>query len=197
MTVLAAVLESDDSILVASDTTGLAQIETGSAHDGRIYFHESGPLSWAISGFITLDVDELSQELKGCLWPALSWWSFADEVSRSISASNRRRRELVPEMSVEGATQMFIAGWLDHEPQILQIDASGNVFSVKERGFVAIGNGAGDALTVFRSHQLLNLSISHSEALENALIVAAESNPGCRLPVLIWRINAHGVEQLK
>jgi hypothetical protein len=197
MTVLAAMVESDSSILVASDSTGLSQVETGTAHDGQIYFHVDAPLAWCLSGFITLDVDELSQELRSCLWPALSWWSFADEVSRSISGSNRRRRELLPEMTVDGATQMLIAGWLDHEPQILHIDPNGNVFSVKERGCAAIGSGGQTALTVFRAHDLLDLPISRLQSVENAMTVAAEFSTGCRLPVLIWRISKNSVERVK
>ena len=94
MTVIAAMRESEDAILLAADSGGWEE-PGGRIHVAdKLQAHATAPIAWASAGNTTVGSD-FDKWLKAYDWPPADWTTFRDEAIESLSRLNGRQRELV------------------------------------------------------------------------------------------------------
>jgi hypothetical protein len=123
VTVIAAMVESDTSLLLAADS-GETEMpgQLRSVFLGKLRRHPSAPLAWAATGDVQLGKD-FTMWLEKYEWPAPSWDVFRDQAAEQLARINGRRRALAKlagvELSENDCASVLIAGWID-TPQIVR-----------------------------------------------------------------------------
>ena len=160
MTIIVALRESSDSVLIAADSM---QTETGgirSFTENKLQHHATAPLAWGITGNGTIGV-KFDRWAKALPWPPKDWNELEQLITAYLSELNGNQRRLCSlanvEVGPEDVTSVLVVAHLD-EPKILEVDDRG-IATVHTREFHAIGTG----------HVLPDMQKAATDKLENIL----------------------------
>ena len=198
MTVITVLRESEDSILIAADSGGHESPgPTRIRIPDKLKRHPLVPVAWAGAGG-----DSIGERFTGWLQDeGLENWNncrsdagnkFAEligDVVQRISISQRR-----PARPDELA-QALLVGWLDSQPQIIELDDRGVDTSYLVEGFHAIGAGKLYAYTAHRTLQRYRLR--PLSRLNRIMRIAATMAVQSDLPIHIWRVTSEGIQEVQ
>ena len=208
MTVIAALRESPDSILIASDT---AITETGAGITDRgvqkLFRHEKPGLVWGTGGDVTVGFEQFGRWMQDCDWPTESWETFGEaaraELSQLNAAQRARIREAGGRVRREDTAEALIVAFVDGTGHLLELTSRGTANPYDKFGFHAIGTGKLHAYTAKRVAEVMMSNIKIDGAspelgalgqLHAIVMVAAGLAPGCGRPVDLWRVTSEHVE---
>jgi hypothetical protein len=211
MTLIAAMWETDDSILIGADSLSADCSGPGNAivtlfeTPNKLRKHKLGaPLAWATSGDRALG-GEFSEWLEIFPWQGLSWAAFKNRVIDRIVEMNAEQRERVRKSKCVDADrqaennliQALIVGHIEQRMRLLVVDQNG-ISQPADRqplGFDAIGSAAVRAKIIFMTHRYLGREFD-IDTLISALDLAIHNDPLCRRPLNIWRVAGDGISDL-
>jgi hypothetical protein len=202
VTVIAAIWESEDAVLIAADS---GQTETpGNIRTiwlDKLQAHDSAPLAWGVSGSLTVGVDAFAQWLRTYPWPPPDLPTFQKDVANQLAQCNAKQRCRCQMAGVEAQSndlvEVLIAGyWMT--PFIFAVDDRGAITACnRAQEFEAIGSGAAH---VKIAHITLSRIPVQAPSVVNKLgyvmQIAATTAQMCDLPIHIWRIANDGVKKL-
>ena len=199
MTVITALREGDDSVLIACDSG--AHESAGGIRitiPQKLQRQPQGALAWATAGDTSVG-DDFTAWLKKYPWPAASWQAFKADAIAELARLNGAQREMIRLSGLEpdefGVAVGLVVGWTGGEPNILELAADGKVTSYLEDGFKAIGSGESHALIAHIT--LKPFTIDPVERLRYVTQTAATLAQKCDLPVHVWRVTQVGVEEIE
>src|SRR5688572_5096903 len=120
MTIIAAMRESETSILIAVDSQ---QLETPgnipSFTDTKLQWHPSIPLAWAVADNATIGM-RFSEIVKKLQFPPnINWDSLEDQLNKQLSTLNKKQREHCKRAGVNPAPEelasVLVAGFLGND----------------------------------------------------------------------------------
>lgn len=200
MSIIAAVWESDASILIAAES-GAIEVMGGmrTAYHPLLQQHTTASLAWGAIGNAARYLDGWLREYP---WPPKSWNAFERAVEERIAGLNGRRRELAKIAGVEVREQelcaVLVAGWIEQEGRIFEVDDRGVLYITDQtQQFRAIGSGALHATIIHEAYKRLQIQDPEVVKLQVGLHIAALAAPGCEPPINILRITPNGVEKIK
>ena len=195
MTLIAAMKESDTSLLIAADsavreTPGnipLTAIQ-------KLRKHQSAPLAWGCSG--DTEVGDRFDAWMGTIpWPPTDWQQFSDRCADTLAELNgqvRKRATLAggDPYRIAG-TDLLVVAWFD-EPQILEVDSWGKVAQYGSNAFHAIGSGKQIAYIAFATVKVFG-GVTPLDKFRHLSGIATRTANDCDFPVHIWRVTPSGV----
>src|SRR5215216_3828757 len=163
MTIIAAMRESADSILIGAES-GQTESDIGlrSLYLTKLQKHPSAPLAWGATGNPTIGINRFGSWLSQFDWPPTDWPSFQNEVVKQLSNLNGWQREMSKLAGVEAKSELLaevlIVGWLD-TPSIFAVDDEGAmVIPDKDMEFYAIGSGGVHARLIYTAFTAVNVN---------------------------------------
>lgn len=195
MTIIAAIRENDDAILIGADS-GSTEFTSGFRRtvDNKLQKHPTSPIAWGVAGSPYLGINLFSKYLQ-CLDPPKTWGELIQSSRSSLSDIIRTEVEFAeraytkPSQTVE----ILLAGWIDGKPGILTLthDAPPDF---EESGFFTIGQ---EKNAMYLGHKILeDMQIPNLEKFSLLIRSGAESLSFCAPPVHIWRITKNGIETI-
>ncbi len=150
MTVIIAMRELPDSILIAADSLA---VESGSIKlkpVQKIYSHPTNKLAWGCSGNQDIEND-FSAWLLHHVLPD-TWDTLKIRAMDVFSRLNGRQIMMADQAHSKAdlTTNCLLVGWLD-KPGIYELNSNGQVSSYWDQGFHAIGAGQGPAYAALRA----------------------------------------------
>lgn len=200
MTIIAALWESENSILLASDSE---IVETPSmvrsSTDRKLQSHPAAPLAWGTSGDGGLGIDGFGKWLGQYAWPPPDWDTFKDQVATKIAELNGKQRQIMKLAGVQAEESnlcsALVVGWLDG-PAIIEIDDRGIATYIhRDFGFQAIGSGGVHAKLIDLAYRYVKPNLTEIKRLVLIMQLAISRAAFCGLPVRCWRITASGIEK--
>lgn len=167
----------------------------------ELEFRHDYPIAWGFSGN-----DETGQAfsawLKGLeLDESLNWAKLrdlaTDEQSRMNGQKRRWMRRSETEPNPEDLTDVLIAGFVEGEPQMLEIDSVGRPSYCLHRGFAAIGSGKNLArVSLVTARRFFPTKQFGQPEFVIETETAARHGPQCSPPVRLLRVTPAGVEEV-
>jgi hypothetical protein len=202
MSVVAAMWESENSILLGSDsalTEPDPYLPLKFEYKLKLRKHPTAPLAWGVVGNPTIGA-QFAEWLEQYSWPPVSRLSFQDECAGKFAGLNSRVRELI---KLAGAkpkptdfSDLIVAGWLD-APTIFSIGDRGKIDIIgRERRLEAAGSGAYHAKLIYIVLDRIGFKASEEFKFGLTLETASGFAVGCAPPVIIWRVERNGVTAL-
>lgn len=197
MTVIVAMRESDDAILIGSDgeftdTLGLRDTDT------KLRRIEEEAVVWGCTGSSTVG-DDFSEWLRQFKWPPPNWKVFRDDAVEKLADLNGRQRTLVAKAGAEWkdeyAAECLLTGWIGEIPEMFEFNNRGEVTSYIKQGFYAIGAGRLIASVADRILRRLQ-GLTPMEKFGLLMDVVVSMTPKCGPPIYIWRVKPRGVEEV-
>ena len=195
MTIIAAMRESDASILIASDTEGTEEGGIRLNNRRKLRHHPHAPIAWGCSGNITIGIEDFAPWLESYNWPPADWRTFRRQTTETLAKLNAEQRQLVQLSGVRlqesDTANCLLVGWLNH-PEIYEFNDRGIATAYWERGFQAIGTGKLYAWTAYKTLQ-------HCDGLEPLQVmmiimhIVVTTAPECGFPYHIWRVTEKGI----
>lgn len=196
MTLIVVVKEDDQSLLIAAD--GLERSSNNVytiTKRPKLHKASQGGLAWAASGNATV-AEWLAEKLTA--QPPNSWATMRDNtagIPLIVANLNGDQRHILagaraPWRNDFGVT-CVIAGWLEGELGIWEIDNCGQPTPYLEHGFCAIGGPASTAEHI--STALFDSPKNPLEKLKTIFNAIIKGIPSIGYPLDIWRITPGGV----
>lgn len=200
MTIIAAMKESETSILIAVDSQ---QTQTPgnipSFTDTKLQWHPSIPLAWGVADNATIGMQFSETVKKLQFTPDISWDSLADQLNKQLSTFNKKQREHCKRAGVNPApgelASVLVVGFLGSEGRIFEIDDKG-VFVIMPHGFHAIGSGRVCASIAQRILSFLPARSTVEAELKAITAATAELINTCGPPVHWGRVTPDGFQLL-
>lgn len=197
LTVIVAMKESDNSVLLAADGEGL-EADAIKVQKSKLRRHPSAPLAWGATGNPTIE-DDFTKWLQGYAWPPSNKGIFREQLINRLSELNGKQRELTSlakaEIKDDYLCSVLLVGYLD-ELIIIELDSVGRASLYNEIGFQAIGSGRGHAWIAHKALKMLN-GLTQLEKIKIIMQTVITSAPKCGPPIEIWHITAEGIETIK
>lgn len=192
MTVVAALREADDALLIAADS-GVTHWP-GPIRDqyhSKLQRHPTAPLAWVGSGNPYVTIEGFAPWARTYPWPPRDWDTFAQRAAGELARLNGRQRRLAERARAKdenGTGEILLVGWLS-TPEIFEFDDHGRITSAREDGFHAMGSGGEHVRVLYRLlERLPGPAVPPLERLAWSMEISAGTVEGCELPVYIWRI---------
>lgn len=200
MTIIAAIFESDDSILVSADsqvTESPSMLRSLTAL--KLQSHNTAPLAWGAAGDYSLGV-RFSEWLREYEFPPKDRDKLRDDLSKKLAELNGKQRKIIKlsgvEVKEENLCDALIATWLDG-PVIFDAENNGiATFVSREQGFKAIGSGSYHFSLVYTAFQIIKPPASVAVLFHLAMRVAANKAQQCAEPIHVWRITKDGIKDI-
>lgn len=199
MTVVAA-MSFPDFLLFASDSQ--ETIEHLTQPVAKVLTHADPPLAWAISGELGVGQD-LARWVRGFDWqPTTSWVEFRRAAKAELTRLNKLKRESIrasgSKPNKDDTACVLFAGYIKHEPEILEISDRGETYFWQERGFGAIGSGHNHArmakYTLEAYHQMLEKPLTHTPQTFGLIVeLAARLDIKSAPPTRLYKVSHDGV----
>jgi hypothetical protein len=150
MPIIAAVWESDTSILLAADS-GQVEVMGGfglrTISSQKLKRHPKGFIAWGATGDPRFDTKGFSTWLAEYRWPPQNWNQLKLDIESKVATTNGRRREVAKMAGVpvieENLLSVIVVGWIADEGNVLMIDDRGCLFVINyEQRFISLGSGA-------------------------------------------------------
>lgn len=197
MTIIAAMKESEISILLSSDTGAMENLNVRLSNFTKLRSHPKANLAWAASGNKSIGIEDFTPWLESYNWPPSDWKVFKNHAIDKLCELNGEQRRL---FAKSGATieddilaDCLIVGWLDR-PEIYLLGNNGIAQSYWDIGFEAIGSGANHAWIAYKALEHIT-TLPKLLELQIIMDVVARSAVGCELPFHIWRITKDSIEK--
>jgi hypothetical protein len=203
MTVIAALQESPDSILIAADSQTMELQVTGQVRHSsnhKLQVHPKLPIAWGVYDNIGIGA-EFNEWLKQYHWaPLVEWYDVQQQIAEHLATLNGSQRRLctiagrlVQDSELCGALIVAFYGGIG---RVFQVSASGMVSAKQEHEFHAVGSGFIHANIAYKTIMRVGPNISAENKLRTAVQIAAEDAPTCGPPVHVARVTSNGVEML-
>ncbi len=200
MTIIAAMREDTNSILIAADSEyeESGQIRLGGGAR-KLKRHPTGMLAWAISGNTTLGEIDFCEWIQAYSWPPPTWRIFERDAITKLSYLIGEQRKLV-ELSraqpnpAHDAAECLLVGWLGDLPEIYAFGDAGQVQSYLQDGFCAIGKGNIDAWVSYLTLRDFG-GITQLTKLQTIMNVITHTISGCGGEYYIWRVKKDIIEK--
>ncbi len=145
MTIIAAIKESNESLLVGADTMATEDDGMKDTLATKLYNHNTHKIAWGCSGNGEIARREFTPWMQSLSING-NWESLKNIVGDKIAELNGRQRERAEKARVEPKPEHLITclfvGWLNNEPNIYEFTNDARVHSYMENGFFAMGSGA-------------------------------------------------------
>jgi hypothetical protein len=197
MTIVVAMKENDNSILLSSDS-GAFDASTNLRFNNcrKLSFHPKALLAWGYSGNPSIGWEDFTPWLKSYNWPPIDWRTFRNQAIDKLAELTGEQRKLAIKAgakSDEGnLADCLIVGYLDR-PEIYYLGVDGNAQSYWDMGFNAIGNGANNAWVSYTALEYLRPKIPKLIELMIVMQNTTQTAIGCEIPCYIWRITEEGI----
>jgi hypothetical protein len=201
MTIIAAMWETDTSILIAADSCVTEMPEEVRSLDfQKLDSHPSAPIAWGISGNPTIG-ERFGKWLKSYNWPLQDLSVFQDDVATHLSELNGKQRSI---MALAGSqpgendlSDVLVVGFLA-TPFSFVVDERGLITTYKQSDrFHAIGSGKTHASLISFALSTINVSISKAELFNHIMTLASSKAKYCSPPISILRANSEGIEKVQ
>ena len=193
MTIVCAVKESSDSILMGADTrvvdsAGIARLMP------KMRQLRSEPFVWGVANNMEMGLEYFGEWLEAYSWPPTSWSAFQPEATMALAQINGRGRQLaeaarVPP-NVPHVTEVILSGWINGEVQIVEMSHDGSSQRRAGLGISAIGSGGMPFLLAYEAFKEQPLSLLTK--VRQCLNAIAMNRADCGPPVDLWRISRQG-----
>lgn len=199
MTVVVAMKESDDAILIASDSEVTNEGNLKSSMRKLMKVREKSVV-WASSGNPDIGIDEFGRWIRQYQWEGTTWDTFISDAADELSRLNGKQRERTKLAGIEvneekHLSNLVIVGWLDR-PEIFTISSDGTKFSFWESGgFIAAGTGGPPAFSMFNVLLHTNKFV-RTKIMRLIMEVVVSTAPNCGPPVECWRVTKKGTKSL-
>lgn len=199
MTIIAALRESPDSILIAADSQQIETDTTGairSATSHKLQLHPTLPMAWGISDNATIG-SRFTGWLKQTEWRTeVDWYMAQQQIATQLAMLNGHQRQLCrlagqPAQN-EQLCGVLIVGFIDRVGVIFEIDASGLITIKDGHEFHAIGSGFIHAGIAYTTLMRIKSEATPEDKLRTIVGIAAETAPSCGVPVHLARITPQG-----
>ena len=198
LTIIAAVRENDDSILLAADS-GI--MDFGGLRDRLPYPKlnklEGLAVAWGCSGNGTLG-EEFNKALRTEAFSPVSWEDIQRTIVAKLGFLNGRQRDDTRRAGVnptgDHTISCLFAGWIGEQPGIYEFDDQGRVASYWEQGFYAVGSGSYVAAIVEKT--LRKVEATQLVKLKLLMEMVITSARGCEPPMIIWRITKNTISEV-
>jgi hypothetical protein len=199
MTIIAAMKEGVDSILIAADSEyeESGQIRLGGGAR-KLKRHPTGMLAWGISGNTTLGEIAFCEWVQAYSWPPPDWRTFERTAITELSRLIGEQRKLV-ELSkaqpnpAHDAAECLLVGWIGDIPEIYQFGDGGQVQSYLSDGFSAIGKGNIAAWVSYLTMRNFK-GVTELTKLRAIMNVITHTIAGCGGEYYIWRVKKEIIE---
>lgn len=192
MTVIAAMQETDSTLLLAGDRGGKETPGIWTQFPCKLTERPNTSLAFGWAGNPTLAEAFQSWFLAS---QALTWEDFIVDAVEQLAGINGNARRLVTKAGVKPTNDhvvtVLVVGWLDGVPNIIEIDNEGQWFSYLQQGFQAIGSGKLAVQFGYDALKEVDFQPSHFKMLR-IMEVAAMRMPDCGVPIDIWRLPKDG-----
>ena len=194
MTVIAAIEDTDGSILLGSDSE---------ANDGAVLFHmqklrqlDDLPVAWGVADNAQVGLQDFAIWLRLQEWPIQDWDVFTNSARSALSEINGKARADARKAGLE-PTESHVADVLlvtnFGEPHILSLGKDAAAFSVPSGHLEAIGSGGVHAKIAYAALSRVLPDIPTKMAL--AIEVAIQTADGCGGIGALWRMTTDGVDK--
>ena len=193
MTVVAAEFFGEHILLGADSQVGQKGL-TSQAR--KLFQHTSLPIAWGFAGDLGVG-REFSIWLEQRVWQTeLYWQTFVNEVTDALAQFNRvhrqRMRNADAQPTEEDRTSVLIAGYLNGEPELIELTGSGKRYFHREDGFSAIGSGE-NHFKIAKAAMSIIKGPPVEEMFWHSLAVAASLDPESGHPLYRLKITKQGV----
>jgi ATP-dependent protease HslVU (ClpYQ) peptidase subunit len=207
MTLIAAMRDTDGSILIGADSQMTDETSGIRYTVNKLKQHPSGKLAWGTAGAAPLG-ETLSKWLEAYPSPLRDWESLSSAIrDKIVEINGDQRRAIKRSESEPGPSDGFdtlLAGYIDDTPRMLIIDDCGRSITAPEQVFNAIGAAVQAKSILIGADYTLELlnercGIAPLDAfLKMKLVLSAVAMEieGCGLPIHIWRVSNEGIEKL-
>jgi hypothetical protein len=197
---LIAALRTAECVLLAADSETHNQAVRVSVR--KLGMLDQRPIAWGFAGDESIGLD-FGAWLKERDWTeSEDWESFREAAARALAALNGRRRTLAElskaTLAPESFTDVLIAGYIQAQSGILELDSDGGSSLRSMLDLVAIGSGKNHAIIVLQTLKALNglRQFNAAQLLRMIMGIAATTAPECGPPIRFLRITTTGVEEI-
>lgn len=198
VTIVAAVVEDGDSLLLGCDAQGCESGELKVRSQPKLQRHPSGKLAWSHAGNTGLVGSDFDCWLRPLSLPD-KWDQLRDLAVDKLARLNGKQRRLVQKSGatpqVSDTCSCLMVGCLD-SPQILELDAAGKASYYTPQGFHAVGD-LKLFYAAYRSALCFNgPNINAERRLRVALEVVCDLSLVSGRPIQMLRVSAGGIEDV-
>jgi len=208
MTVIAAMRDTDGSILMGSDSKAIE--DTGISYTlDKLKVHPSGSLVWGTAGPLSLGI-RFSEWLTAYDLSHTRWQELQEEITEKVCELNGNERRSVKDCEstpdAGDAILVLVAGRIDGVTRLFSINDRGNCVVIEPPwDFEAIGARAQakyillgiDYMLAYLAKGGVDVSLFNKLVKMQLLLEAINARvEGCGPPPHIWRIGQNGVEKL-
>jgi len=197
MTLIAALKESDDSVLIASDSA-ITEYPGGILTDSinKLRKHSREGLVWGTSGDRETG-SRFDQWMSNVEWPPDSWDTFSDKCANYLASLNGKLRERMRTAGVneeeikKSVIDVLVVSYFQ-TMHILELESDGK--ETNYNNFHAIGTGKIFAWVSYKTIEPINgTSIDKFKIITQ---VATKVTNDCDFPIHIWRLTKDGVIEI-
>ena len=199
LTVIVAMKESDDSLLIAADSMNIESDQLKADHQVKLHKHDKENIVWGFTGNRGLGRDDFSPWLK-TFDAGGDWQKFKIKVADKLAELNGEQRNRSSKAGIqpspESTITCLLVGWLNNKPQILEFTDDGRIDSYLQDSFRAIGGGM---VVAHRAYGAL-LRVTGIEPLDKFKIIVdttIKSAAVCGGIPFIQRVKRDGIEDIK
>jgi len=142
LTVVIAIKESDDALLIGADRMNLENDQLKVASSSKLFIHPRGNIVWGCAGNREIARNEFSPWLQS-LEIGNDWQVFKKKVADKIAELNGEQRARMKKAGIEpdenSVITCLLVGWIKEEAQIVEFTNDGKIDSYIQDGFQAIG----------------------------------------------------------
>jgi len=198
LTVIIAIKESNDALLVGADRMGLEDGQLKTTSGSKLFKHSKENIVWGCAGNTEIAKHEFSPWLQS-LDIGNNWQTLKERIADKIAELNGKQRARMRTAGVEpddnSVISCLLIGWIKEESQIIEFTNDGKIASYIESGFQAIGN-KGIPWSVYRAMSQVS-GPSNEEKFKIILNTTVNLARDCGNGYDIMRVTKNGIEDIK
>ena len=193
MTLIVALKESENSVLLAADSqaTGYGGIKT---RISKIRSVANRPILWACSGNPYIGLSQFGHWIDSYKWSMPTWENFLTDARNELSRLNGAQVEATAlakaELGPDFVADCLFVGWLG-ELGIYAISSDGRIVEPVEDGIYAIGTGGAYAILVNKAIKEAN-QLNPEARLRIVMSTVGIGALDCGPPLECWRVTPKG-----
>jgi hypothetical protein len=205
VTIIAALMEADDSVLLSADTGLWDTATAGISQTGfdKLRRHPSAPVAWATHGDFDLGYNRFTPWLQNYKWPPKSWPVFVGDINEKVNLLNRGQRDAMRQAGIEPSEgELFgvvMIGVHEGVGHIVRFESHGTYQDVATTGFTAAGIAEPHAAVarVILSNLIPEFNEQPPvEQLRRIIESAIDANATCARPITMLRASGAGVVEI-